>query len=357
MPDVIHIDGSGGEGGGQILRTSLALSLVTGTPFTIDSIRARRRKPGLLRQHLTAVKAAGRIGNAEMRGAALNSQRLEFAPQGVEPGEYTFTVGTAGSATLVLQTVLPALMIADAASHLTIEGGTHNPYAPPVDFLEDAFLPLLARMGPRVHVRLKRYGFYPAGGGNVAVDIEPASTLARLDVTDRGEVRTVTAHALVARLPLKIARREVSTLARMLDLDERDCSTEEVRNSPGPGNVATVRVQTEAATELFTGFGRKGVPAERVARDLAKEVRAYLQGGAPVGEYLADQLLLPMAIGACRSPEGGGTFATSGLSSHATTNVDVIRRFLDANITHRAREDGSDLVDVAPAGNGSRNLL
>src|SRR5262245_60443308 len=171
------IDGSQGEGGGQILRTALALSLVTGAPFRVEKIRAGRQKPGLLRQHLTAVTAAVEIGGAAVEGATLGSRELSFRPGSVRPGAYRFAVGTAGSAALVLQTVLPALLTATGPSTVVVEGGTHNPHAPPFDFLALAFLPLLARMGARAQATLDRPGFYPAGGGQLTVEITPAPAL------------------------------------------------------------------------------------------------------------------------------------------------------------------------------------
>src|SRR5690242_7527890 len=194
---MIIIDGSFGEGGGQILRTSLTLSLVTGKPLRIERIRAGRKSPGLLRQHLAAVNAAARVGYAEVEGASLGARELTFRPQTVAAGHYQFAVGTAGSATLVLQTVLPALLTADAPSTLVLEGGTHNPYAPPFDFLEKTFLPLLNRMGPRVEARLERHGFYPAGGGRFIVEITPAQQLGRFELDDRGAITGRRARALI----------------------------------------------------------------------------------------------------------------------------------------------------------------
>lgn len=182
---MIIIDGSIGEGGGQILRTALALSMVTGQPFRIENIRAGREKPGLLRQHLTAVNAAATICTATVDGAAIGSRELTFTPEKAKPGEYTFSIGSAGSTTLVLQTVLPALLTADGPSSLTLEGGTHNPHAPPIDFLERTFLPLINRMGPTVTVTLERAGFYPAGGGRVVVKIQPAAKLSSVHLPVR----------------------------------------------------------------------------------------------------------------------------------------------------------------------------
>ena len=209
MSDWITIDGSEGEGGGQILRTALALSLVTGRPFRIDGIRAGRRKPGLMRQHLTAVQGAAQVSGARVSGGDLGSRTLSFEPSQVRGGEYRLAVGTAGSATLVLQTVLPALLLAREPSRLTLEGGTHNPYAPPFDFLARTFLPILRRMGASIDVRLEMHGFYPAGGGRFAVAIEPCAALGRLSLLERGATR-VTARAIVASLPETIAKRELS---------------------------------------------------------------------------------------------------------------------------------------------------
>src|SRR5690242_20478497 len=217
---MIIIDGSYGEGGGQILRTSLALSLITGSPLRIEKIRAGRRNPGLLRQHLTSVQAAAKIGQAETAGANLGSTQLTFTPKTITPGEYHFAIGTAGSTTLVLQTVLPALMIANAPTTLVLEGGTHNPFAPPFDFLEKAFLPLLKRMGVRVDAELVNYGFYPAGGGKLVFKIHPVASpkqpsgLARLDLNERGEVRERRARVVLCHLPRNIAERELNIVQK-----------------------------------------------------------------------------------------------------------------------------------------------
>jgi RNA 3'-terminal phosphate cyclase (ATP) len=322
---MITIDGSSGEGGGQILRTSLALSLVTGKPFRMEKIRARRPKPGLRRQHLTAVLAAAEVGQAEVQGAELESRQFEFVPGEVRPGEYRFAVGTAGSTTLVLQTVLPALMTAAGPSQLVIEGGTHNIHAPPVDFLQEAFLPILARMGPKVEVTLERPGFYPAGGGSIRVEIRPAERLQRIELVDRGRILRRSACGVVARLPTHIAEREVETIRRRMSWPAESVSTRAVE-SAGPGNVVTIEIQSEQVTEVFTGFGQRGVPAEKVAAGAVREARRYLKAGVPVGPHLADQLILPMALA------GGGSFRTLDPSSHTTTNIQTLGRFLDLAI-------------------------
>lgn len=334
---MIVIDGSSGEGGGQILRTSLALALVTGRPFEMHRIRAARSNPGLQRQHLTAVLAAAEVGRAEVRGAVLNSRYLVFAPQGVRPGEYHFRVGTAGSASLVLQTVLPALALAEGPSHLLLEGGTHNSLAPPFEFLEQAYLPLLARMGPRVEATLERHGFYPAGGGRLSVSIVPTTPWKPLELLERGRVLRRRVRAMVSRLPRHIAEREVQTaLARLAW--PRDCGSVEEVESAGPGNAVVLEVGCEHVTEVFTGFGQRGVPAERVAASAADEANRYLAAEVPVGEYLADQLLLPLAIA------GGGRFRTLAPSSHTTTNIATLANFLEVRVA--ATELGPDVWEI-----------
>lgn len=320
---MITINGSQGEGGGQILRSSLALSLVTGRAFKIDRIRAGRKKPGLMRQHLTAVNAATEVGQAKVAGASLGSTELTFEPGDVRPGEYHFAVGTAGSATLVLQTVLPALLCAPGPSALRLEGGTHNPWAPPFDFLTKAFLPLINRMGPTVGATLVRPGFYPAGGGEFHVTITPVDRLAPIELLERGETRRVTATAKVAHLSRSIAERELRVIAGKLGLSGDDLVVEEVAGSRGPGNVVTIEVACEHLTEVFTGFGERQVAAEAVAERAAQQARRYLSRPVAVGEYLTDQLLIPLALA------GGGAFRTLGLSRHAETNIEVIQAFLD----------------------------
>lgn len=324
---MLTLDGSHGEGGGQILRSSLALSLITGQPFRIVRIRAGRQKPGLLRQHLAAVSAAAEVGKAEVTGASLGSRELTFRPNAVHPGEHRFAVGSAGSATLVAQTVLPALLCAQGPSDLRLEGGTHNPAAPPFEFLSRTFLPLVSRMGPRLAAELHRPGFYPAGGGELTLRIDPAPRLEPLDLTERGPVRTVRVEALVAGLPVSIAEREVATVVDLLDLDPRAGTARELQSAYGPGNAVLVTVESAGLTEVFAGFGRRGVPAETVAAEAAEEAGRYLAADVAAGEHLADQLLLPLALAR------GGSFTTTTPSGHTTTNLDVIRRFLPVDFT------------------------
>ncbi len=339
---MITIDGSKGEGGGQILRTSLALSLLTGQPVTFENIRAGRRKPGLMRQHLTAVRAAAAVGGADVSGAEIGAQQLVFRPGSVTPGDYEFAVGTAGSATLVLQTVLPALLTASGPSSLVLEGGTHNPYSPPFDFLERAFAPLVNRMGPRLEVALQRPGFYPAGGGRFTAQITPAKELQGFDLLERGEIRQRRAMARVANIPRSIAEREIKILAKKLGWDDDCLTVEEVQGPRGPGNIVVVELASDPVTEVFCGFGERGVRAEAVARKVIQDVRRYLSSDVPVGIHLADQLLLLLAL------SSGGRFRTFKLSRHCTTQAELLERFLGTSIVVEELPGKVRTVTVTP---------
>lgn len=337
---MITIDGSLGEGGGQILRTSLALSLVTGQPFRMERIRAKRQKPGLLKQHLTAVEAAKTVGCGEAEGAALSSQTLEFRPGPVTPGNYRFAIGTAGSATLVLQTVLPALLTASGPSTLTLEGGTHNPLAPPFDFLEKCFIPLIHRMGPLMELELRRHGFFPAGGGQFHARIEPSKTLARLNLPERGSIRNRQAQILVSKLPEHVGQRELNVVRDELKWRADECAIEAIRSPVGPGNAVVLAIETEHVTEVFAGFGERGRSAEEVARSAVEAAKIWLEADVPVDEHLADQLLIPMALA------GGGSFRTTKPSPHTSTNAKVIQRFLPVQFRIEQESDLAWRVSV-----------
>jgi len=329
---VIEIDGSQGEGGGQVLRTALALSLATGRAFRIVNVRANRERPGLQRQHLTAVHAAQAVGEARVTGAALGSRAVTFVPGAVRPGEYRFAVGTAGSTTLVLQAILPALLFAPGPGEVTVEGGTHNPAAPPFEFLARSLAPRLERLGARLSPALERHGFFPAGGGRVRVAIEPAREPGRLELLEWGRVRSILATGIVSRLPEHIARAECDVVASRLGLEPAALAVESVRDPAGPGNALVVTVETDSGLEVFTGVGRRGLPAEDVAETVVAEVREYLDADVPVGRHLADQLLAPLALAA------GGGFRTLKPTAHARTVAEVIGAFLpvDVRFEHEA---------------------
>ncbi len=336
---MIEVDGSLGEGGGQVVRSALALATVTGQAVRVERVRARRERPGLQRQHLAAVQAAARISNGRLEGAVLGSTRVELDPGPVVGGTFHFAIGTAGSAPLVLATILPALVLADEPSVVTIEGGTHNPLAPTFDFLRASLLPLLSRMGAEVRLTLERHGFYPTGGGRLRAEIAPGA-FGALELEALGAQRWRRATATVADLPRHVARRELDTLAHKLGLEERDLVEEVLPHGRGPGNVVKVELQHEHATIVLTEHGKKGLPAEQVAARLAAQVRRFERAGVAVDEHLADQLLLPMALGE------GGRFTTLRPSSHARTQAHLLSRFLGAVVETRELGDDRWLVEV-----------
>jgi RNA 3'-terminal phosphate cyclase (ATP) len=284
------------------------------------------------------VRAAAAIGHARVAGGELGSASLTFEPDGLHPGEYSFAVGSAGSVTLVFQMALAPLLLADAPSTVRFEGGTHNPWAPPFDYLARVFLPAVARMGVSVGLALERPGFYPAGGGRFTATIRPAPHLAALDLCQRGDIVGRRMRALLANLPAHIGERELKKALSMLNWDAVAGEVVNAADALGPGNVLLVEVESEHVTEMFTGFGEAGVPAEMVAAHAAEEARRYLAAGVPVGIRLADQLLPLMAIGR------GGAFRTMSLSRHALTNIDIVKRFIDVRVD--VSDEGRDAVRV-----------
>jgi RNA 3'-terminal phosphate cyclase (ATP) len=330
--DMIELDGS--LGGGQLLRSALTLSLCTGIGFSIHDIRAQRPRPGLMRQHLTAVNAAARVGNACTHGALLGATALRFEPGPVQAGDYQFATGSAGSATLVLQTVLPALWQAAAPSRLRLEGGTHNPLAPSADFIADAYLPALAKMGVQVTLELQQHGFHPAGGGVLEVDVAPCATLQHCSFDSRGALASIEAKVLMSGLPSAIGLRELQVLAQKLGVDPHPRHVHAVRPALGPGNVALVHVRHAEHVDVFSGHGERGVSAEQVGARLAGQVQRYLQGSGCVGEHLSDQLLLPMALA------GGGSFTTGMISDHLASNARLIEKFLPVEFDWQPHDGG-----------------
>ena len=318
MGAFFEIDGARGEGGGQVLRTSLALSMATGRAVRLRRVRANRPKPGLLRQHLTALRAAAAISGARVAGDELGSGEVEFTPGPVRAGEYRFAVGSAGSTTLVLQTVLLPLALCGGASVVHIEGGTHNRSAPPFEFLDGSYLPLLRRMGFDVEARLVRAGFEPAGGGELEVRIGRPGTPAFLDLSRRGELGERRGIVRIANLPMRIAEEERAMLARLLAWPSNCIAIHDDSSSPGPGNVVSLHVRAGDVGHVFTSFARMGLPARRVAKLAAVQLQRFLAGDAAVDEHLADQLLLPLALGA------GGRLGLRAPSSHAATNLDLL---------------------------------
>lgn len=325
MPAAIQIDGSQGEGGGQILRTALALAMITGQAFELTNIRAGRKKPGLMRQHLVCVQASQQISQAYVEGAELHSQRLYFAPQHVQSGKYQFQIGSAGSTTLVLQTLLPALLLQNQASELTISGGTHNPLAPTADFIEQCFLPVLSKLGIESEFKLNKAGFFPIGAGEIQIKIQPWQHQNKLCLLECGDVQSIEAFAAVLNLPeqAQIAQRELATLSKKLQLDIQQ---QFHLKGISQGNTLYVKVKREHHSQLFSTLGEMRKSAEQVAKHLADQVQQYLDAHAAVDEYLADQLLLPLALGQ------GGEFTAQCISEHTRTQASMIKKFIDCEI-------------------------
>ena len=313
---MVEIDGSMGEGGGQIVRTALSLSLAAQRPLRLTNIRANRSRPGLRPQHVTAVRAAAAIGEATVSEVREGTRTLTFEPSTVVPGTYHFDIGTAGSAVLVLQTVLLPLLTAERPSRITVTGGTHNKFAPPFDFFATTFLPVVERMGATLHAALDRPGFYPKGGGRCTVEVQPVAELEPLSLTARGAARPPCIRAIVANLPRHIAEREIATLREALSVEIGETRIE-TPSSLSAGNALLLELPFRHVTEVVSGIGEKGLPAEKVAMGVAEEAQSYLNADAPVDSHLADQLLLPLAL-------GGGQFRTATLTAHTHTNAAVI---------------------------------
>jgi RNA 3'-terminal phosphate cyclase (ATP) len=326
----VVLDGSQGEGGGQVLRSALACSLLTGRPLRMTRIRAERKRPGLLRQHLASVQAATVIGNSRIMGDELGAMDLEFAPRQITHGDYHFDIGSAGSTMLVVQTVIIPLLWQSGKTTIVLEGGTHNPMAPAFDFIAHVFFPLLRKMGAHIDLELERPGFFPAGGGKVKVTIEGGHELQPLHLHDRGKLLECRARVYLSRLPRHVGERELALVSRELGWSPGqvlECQ------AAGPGNVICGEIVSENCTEVVAAFGAKGKPAESVARELVREAKRYLESAVPVGEHLADQLMLPMAL-------AGGSFQTGELSLHATTNLEVLAQFLSFDSVLTPNENG-----------------
>ncbi len=330
--DPVIIDGAQGEGGGQVLRTSLAMALLLRRPLVVRSIRAKRKRPGLLRQHLTALRAAVAIGGAAVEGDHMRSSEIRLTPTAIRHGDYSFAVGTAGSTSLVLQTILWPLLAAPGSSRLRLEGGTHAAMAPPFDYIDRVLLPLLRRMGAQVEARLVRHGFFPAGGGIIELELEGGHAWRPLVLTERGALRRRRATALLSRLAPSIGHRQLKVVGKRLGWGPEELVVESVE-SPGPGTALLLETEFEGLTELHSAFGAHGVRAEQVARSATEELRAYLSCDAPVGRHLADQLLIPMTLA------GASTIRTLRPTLHTQTNAEVIGAFTGAS-PQISREEG-----------------
>jgi RNA 3'-terminal phosphate cyclase (ATP) len=343
MRNVLEIDGSFGEGGGQILRTSLALSLITGKAFHLRNVRANRDKPGLQPQHLMSVRASATIGAAETLGASRGSSDLEFRPGTVRPGNYRFDIGTAGATSLVLHTLyLPLSWRSAAPSQLTLVGGTHVSKSPCFDFLDATWRHYLALMGLKVGLKMLHPGFYPRGGGVVEARLEPCGVLKGLTLRQRGPIQ-VRGISAVAGLPDHIAVRQARRAAHRLK--QQHGLQADIRQETwpgGPGTMLALVVETTPVPALFFGLGARGKPAEQVADDAVEQVGAYLHAApAAVDEHSADQLVLPLALA-----EGPSEYSVARVTCHLLTNIAVIRQFLERDIVCEGSEGEPGVVRI-----------
>lgn len=334
---MIEIDGSFGEGGGQILRTALTLASVTGEAVHFTDIRKNRRKPGLMYQHLTCAKAVAEITGGVLNGAELNSQEMIFTPGSIAPGNYHFVVGTAGSAILVAQTVLPCLLFGYEKSKVEICGGTHVANAPIFDFFQSVYLPCLQRMGIEASATLDQVGFYPAGGGKITLDISPLREWKKLEIMSSGTLKKAAFTAISHGIKSEIGSDEVALAQR--EFPEFETAQTEV-DSCGPGNVLLAKLEYENITELFSVCGEFNQSRTVVAKRVIGMVKSYQKYAAPVWRFLVDQLLLPMALGA------GGKFLTVSPSQHTETNIAVIRKFMNVQIDVNNLQNGQHIIEV-----------
>jgi RNA 3'-phosphate cyclase len=323
----LQIDGAYGEGGGQLVRTAVALAALTGTSICVDNIRARRDKPGLAAQHLTAVRAVATLCDADVSGLELRSQQIGFSPGALRGGEFRFDVGTAGCITLVLQAALPALVAARAPSQIVVTGGTDVRWSPPVDYLREVILPLIGRMGAQVSLEVTRRGYYPRGGGEVAVSVTPAA-LRPLQLPGSGALQSLYARVHVSNLPLHIAERMRDAMtARLEPVTGRPVAVEMLSFGPeaavGPGGAVVAWARTE---HTLLGAGRvaeRGIRAEVLGDAVGRSLSTDLNAGVTLDLHASDQLLLYLALAG-----GKSIFRTHRLSSHARTAMWLIEQFL-----------------------------
>ena len=328
MPAPVYIDGSLGEGGGQILRTSMALAALLGQPVEIDKIRANRKQPGLKTQHLAGVLALAEITDAEIKGAHKHSTNLVFLPRTIKGGKYRFEISTAGAACMLFSAVLPPLLFALQPSEIIITGGTHVPFSPPFHYLARVFLNALRKMGAEVELELIRWGFYPKGGGEIRAHVKPCRKLESLQLPRRGPLKELKLSAYSANLPNHIVHREIAHAGKSLvQYSEYLCSNPVQCHALSPGNFVFLEADYEHVIAGFTALGKRGKPAEEVADEVCLSFRDFDRTMATMDSHLTDQLILYMALA-----HGESFFTAEKATSHLLTNIDIIKSFLTAGM-------------------------
>ncbi len=332
---MVEVDGSFGEGGGQILRTSLSLSCLLRKPFRIYNIRKGRSRPGLMPAHITAVRAAAEVSNAEVKGASKGSLDLVFRPGRIRSGDFRFDIGTAGSTSLVLQSLLPPLVFSEGASTIAIRGGTHVPFCPTFDYISGVFIPLMRRIGVSLTAEIQSYGFYPKGGGRIFVSVEPCRHVEPIDLTRRGELRALEGVSAVGGLPLSIALRQRESMLESLGGYHPEIETKEV-DALGQGTYVFLKAHYESAICGFSSLGARGKRAEKVGEEAAAAFLEHHHSGASLDPHMADQIALYLALA-----DGESCYTTSAITGHLSTNLHVISKFMEVESLVRAPREVS----------------
>lgn len=338
----IEIDGSFGEGGGQILRTALSLSCITGRRLRLFNIRKGRKNPGLMPQHLTSVLAASLISGANMSGAEKGSTELTFSPGRTTAGNYFFDIKTAGACSLVFQTLLPPLVLADGMSTVTIRGGTHVPFSPSYHYLSEVFMPMVHQIGIRVESEIRRYGFYPHGGGEVSFIIYPVQRIRGLSALSRGGLLSVTGYSGVANLPVHIAERQKKSVETGISPFSADITIMDVP-SAGRGTFVFLNAQYDHTAAGFTSLGKRGRPAEDVGGEAAQEYLEFHESAACLDEHLPDQIVIYLGLSQEES-----SFTTSRISQHLITNLWAMKKFLNIRYTLEGKTGSAGRVRIIP---------
>ncbi|MBI2877736.1 MAG: RNA 3'-phosphate cyclase [Candidatus Tectomicrobia bacterium] len=350
----LKIDGSYGEGGGQILRTALALSVILRQPVEIANIRARRKRPGLRPQHLAGVRALAEVSQAEVWGDGLGSSFLSFSPGQIRSGAYTFDVAeetrSAGAVSLLFQALALPLAYGSGPSEVRLRGGTHVSWSPPFHYLTEVLLPTLARAGYRADLWLQNWGWYPVGGGVVDLRVEPLNGLQPLTRWKRGALQAIQGLSAASNLPVHVAERQARRakerlLARGLPVEIQIIPAP----SPGQGSFLFLVALSEGGMGGFSALGARGKRAEAVADEAVDALIQYLDSGCALDEHLADQLIPFLALA-----PGDSGFTTSRISQHLLTNLWVVRQFLPVEFTVEGEEGSPGAVKVTPSRQGEQ---